>query len=53
MGEELPVALDIVEDERRHEEHLVCMLQVERRSYISSMGLGLNDARLELTGGLA
>lgn len=53
IGKELPVALKILEDETRHEEHLVSMVQEERLSYISSMVLGLNDALVELTGALA
>lgn len=53
MGKELPVALDLLEDETRHEEQLVSLLKEERLSYISSMVLGLNDALVELTGALA
>lgn len=53
MGKELPVALEIVEDEKRHEAYLVSMLKEEKLSYISSMVLGLNDALVELTGALA
>lgn len=53
LGETLPVALQVLEDETRHEEYLVSMLQEEKLSYISSMVLGLNDALVELTGALA
>lgn len=53
LGEKIPVALEMLEDESRHEEHLVSMLREERLSYISSMVLGLNDALVELTGALA
>lgn len=53
MGETLPVALTILEDEQKHEDYLISMLKEERLSYISSMVLGLNDALVELTGALA
>lgn len=53
LGEKLPAALDILEDESRHEDYLVSMLQEEKLSYISSIVLGLNDALVELTGALA
>jgi VIT1/CCC1 family predicted Fe2+/Mn2+ transporter len=53
MGRSLPVALEMLQDESRHEEHLLSMLKEERLSYISSMVLGLNDALVELTGALA
>ena len=53
LGKEVPVALEILEDESRHEQQLVSLLQEEKLSYISSMVLGLNDALVELTGALA
>lgn len=53
MGKTLPVALEILEDEDRHEDKLIAMIREEKLSYISSMVLGLNDALVELTGALA
>lgn len=53
IGKHLPVALDILEEEQRHEEQLAGMIEEEGLSYISSMILGLNDALVELTGALA
>ena len=53
LGTVLPVALEILEDESKHEDYLISMLKEERLSYISSMVLGLNDALVELTGALA
>lgn len=53
LGKELPVALEVLEDESKHEDYLISMLQEEKLSYISSMVLGLNDALVELTGALA
>lgn len=53
LGDEVPVALDIVKDETRHEEYLAAMIEEDGLSYISSMVLGLNDALVELTGALA
>lgn len=53
IGRDIPVALEILEDEARHEEQLVSMLEEGGLSYISSIVLGLNDALVELTGALA
>jgi VIT1/CCC1 family predicted Fe2+/Mn2+ transporter len=43
----------IVRDEHDHEEALIGMLDEERLRYMGSIVLGLNDALVELTGGLA
>lgn len=43
----------IVEDEERHEEELINMIDEERLNYMGSVVLGLNDALVELTGALA
>lgn len=43
----------ILEDEDRHEQALIGMLDEERLRYIGSIVLGLNDALVELTGALA
>ena len=53
LGKDVPVALEVMEDEVRHEEELSGMIEEEGLSYISSMILGLNDALVELTGALA
>ena len=53
MKEELPEAVKILEDERRHEKELYNMLDEERLHYIGAMVLGLNDALVELTGAIA
>jgi len=44
---------DIIEDEERHEDELIDMINEERLNYIGSIVLGLNDALVELTGALA
>lgn len=49
----LPDTRRILEDEQRHEEELVEMLDEERLRYAGSVVLGLNDALVELTGALA
>lgn len=51
--EEIPEAMAIAEDERRHEEKLLAMLDEDRLKYVGAMVLGLNDALVELTGALA
>lgn len=43
----------VIEDEVRHEEMLLELLDEERLRYVGSIVLGLNDALVELTGGLA
>ena len=50
---EFPEAEKIREDECRHEQALIGMLDEERLQYVGSMVLGLNDALVELTGTLA
>jgi VIT1/CCC1 family predicted Fe2+/Mn2+ transporter len=49
----IPEARRIAEDEDRHEQELLGMLDEERLRYVGSMVLGLNDALVELTGALA
>ncbi len=44
---------DIVQDEERHEDELINMIDEERLNYMGSVVLGLNDALVELTGALA
>ncbi len=50
---EVPEAKHIAEEEDRHEQELLGMLDEERLRYVGSMVLGLNDALVELTGTLA
>ncbi|MEG1345150.1 MAG: VIT1/CCC1 family protein, partial [Acidaminococcaceae bacterium] len=50
---EVPAAKKIAEDEDRHEQELLQVLDEERLQYVGSMVLGLNDALVELTGTLA
>jgi VIT1/CCC1 family predicted Fe2+/Mn2+ transporter len=53
ISDELAFINDIIEDEERHEDELLEMLDEERLNYIGSVVLGLNDALVELTGALA
>ncbi len=50
---ELPQAKQIADDEQRHEQSLLAMLDEQRLQYVGSMVLGLNDALVELSGTLA
>jgi vacuolar iron transporter family protein len=49
----VPETKKIIEDENRHENQLLELLQEEKLEYIGSVVLGLNDALVELTGALA
>ena len=51
--QEIPEAEKIAEDEERHEQALLVMLDEERLQFVGSMVLGMNDALVELTGTLA
>ena len=53
VAKEIPGAKNIIEDEERHENELVEMLDEKRLNYVGSIVLGLNDALVELTGALA
>ncbi len=53
ISNEVPDAKKIAEDEDRHEQQLLAMLDEERLQYVGSMVLGLSDALVELTGTLA
>lgn len=53
ISEEVPEAKSISEDEQRHENELLAVLDEERLQYVGSMVLGLSDALVELTGTLA
>lgn len=50
---EVPEAKTIAEDEDKHEEYLVSLLDEDRLQYVGSMVLGINDALVELSGTLA
>jgi VIT1/CCC1 family predicted Fe2+/Mn2+ transporter len=49
----MPDVGTLEEDESKHEQKLIGMIDEERLLYVSSMVLGLNDALVELTGALA
>lgn len=53
LSSEVPEAKAISEDEERHENQLLSMLDEERLQYVGSMVLGLSDALVELSGTLA
>lgn len=53
IAESIPEAVAIAEDEEKHEEELIGMIEEERLEYIGAMILGLNDALVELSGSLA
>ena len=53
IAAEIPQAQKIAEDEDRHEQQLLAILDEERLQYVGSMVLGLNDALVEMTGTLA
>ncbi len=49
----IPEMEEIIEEEEKHEDELINLINEERLSYMSSVVLGLNDALVELTGALA
>lgn len=53
IAEYIPEAEQIAEDEEKHENELISLLDEERLNYMGSIVLGLNDALVELTGSLA
>ena len=53
ISSEIPGALDIAEQEYKHEKELLDLIDEDRLRYVGSMVLGLNDALVELTGALA
>jgi len=53
IAEYVPEAEQIAEDEGRHENELIDLLDEEKLNYVGSIVLGLNDALVELTGTLA
>jgi VIT1/CCC1 family predicted Fe2+/Mn2+ transporter len=50
---EVPGVKKIINEEEKHEQDLLKLINEERLSYIGSIVLGLNDALVELTGALA
>jgi vacuolar iron transporter family protein len=50
---EFPDAKEIHDEEERHENELIAMIDEERLRYAGSVVLGLNDALVEFTGALA
>lgn len=53
IGKDIPEALAVMEDEQRHEQELLGLINEKMLQYVSSFVLGLNDALVELTGALA
>lgn len=53
IAHDFPEALEILEQEERHETELLAMLDEEALRYAGSVVLGLNDALVEFTGALA
>jgi len=51
--ESFPELKKTIDDEEKHEQELLGMLEEEKLEYVGSMVLGLNDALVELTGALA
>lgn len=49
----VPGVKEMIEDEHRHEKHMISLIDEERLRYAGSVVLGLNDALVELTGALA
>jgi len=48
-----PEVVALGQEEEKHEEQLIAMINEERLSYMGSVVLGLNDALVEFTGALA
>lgn len=53
LGDQIPEIKTIMDDEEKHEDHLIGLLNEERLQYVGAMILGLNDALVELTGTIA
>jgi len=53
LSAEVPESIQICEDEEKHEQALLAVLDEERLKYVGSMVLGLSDALVELAGSLA
>lgn len=53
LTREIPEIQAIIEDETRHEDELISLIDEERLKYVGAVVLGMNDALVELTGTLA
>lgn len=53
LAKKYPEIKGLINDESRHEDELLKMIDEERLAYVGSMVLGMNDALVELTGTLA
>jgi VIT1/CCC1 family predicted Fe2+/Mn2+ transporter len=53
LAGDFPLVEKVAEEEAKHEQELLSMLDEERLRYAGSVVLGLNDALVELTGALA
>lgn len=53
VEKEIPEVTHIIEQEEKHEQLLMNMLNEERLNYVGAIVLGLNDALVELTGTIA
>ncbi|MDD4319167.1 MAG: VIT1/CCC1 family protein [Candidatus Peribacteraceae bacterium] len=49
----VPEAAAVIQDEQRHEEEMLALIDEEFLQFVSSFVLGINDALVELTGALA
>ena len=53
IATQVPEALEVSEDENKHEKELLGLIQEEHLKYMGSIVLGLNDALVEILGTLA
>jgi VIT1/CCC1 family predicted Fe2+/Mn2+ transporter len=53
IAETIPEAITIAEEEDKHEQELIGIIEEVRLEYVGAMILGLNDALVELSGSLA
>lgn len=53
IADVIPEVQKIIEEEQKHEDALIDLLDEERLQYVGAMVLGLNDALVELTGTIA
>jgi len=53
IANEIPEANDVAEDENKHEQELLGLIEEEHLKYMGSIVLGLNDALVEILGTLA
>ncbi|WP_231036262.1 VIT1/CCC1 transporter family protein [Pectinatus sottacetonis] len=53
ISAQVPIAETIMQQEEKHEDKLIAMIDEERVKYVGAVVLGLNDALVELTGTIA